>query len=358
MKLVVITCYHDPDYIRARTLRAALKQVPGLSLIVLKNHHRGWLRYPEVLWRLWRIKRTRHPDAYLLTFRGQEILPFVLLLARKKPVIFDEFIVPIAYATGEHHRRNFGTMVKHGLARFSEPLYRRWLKRCRLILADTAAHADLSARTSNMNLRKYIAVPVGADESVFQPGQPAPSETFQVFYYSTGMQPLHGIGTVLAAAEELQQHANITFLIVGGKRPMARAVRAAAARGAHVTHKSWIAFNDLPKTMRQSSICLGGPFGDTPQAHNVITGKTYQMLACASPVIVGDSPATAEHFVDKQNALVVPQADAAALAKAILWASKHPAELQAIAQNGRKLYEKSFSVSAIAQTLLPVSSLS
>jgi glycosyltransferase involved in cell wall biosynthesis len=354
-KIAVITCYFDPDYVRARTIRAALQAMPDVRPIVLKNTHKGLLRYPEIIWKLWRLKRAERPDAYFLTFRGQEILPFVLLLAGKKPVIFDELIVPIAYATGEHHNTSVAIRIKHGLARMSEPLYRRWLRRCAFILADSQAHADLSARTSDMNLRKYVTVPVGTDEKVFVLAAPTKkSDAFQVFYYSTGMQPLHGVPIVLAAAELLRNNEAIEFLIVGGKKPLRDAVLVSQGQGAHVRYEPWIPFEKLPATMRASGLNLGGPFGDTPQAQNVITTKTYQSLACAVPTLVGASPATSEYFVDKQNALVVTQADAEKLASAITWASTHPTELKAIGENGRKLFEKSFSTAAIARRLQPI----
>jgi len=183
MRIAVITCYHDPDYVRARSLRAALKGMPDVKIVVIKNRHKGLLRYYEVITQLRRVLKTQKIDVCLLTFRGQEILPFVLLLAGKRPVWFDEFIVPIAYATGEQHRRSMAIRLKYFLARASEPMYRRWLRRCAAVLADTAAHAELSARLSHMNLSKYTAVPVGTDENLFKPVQavtkPAP---FRVFY--------------------------------------------------------------------------------------------------------------------------------------------------------------------------------
>jgi glycosyltransferase involved in cell wall biosynthesis len=355
MKIAVITCYPDPDYIRARTLRAALKQLPGVKLVIVKNTRTGPLRYYEVIKALWAVRRDQKPDVYLLTFRGQEILPVVLWLAGKKPVWFDEFIVPIAYANGENHRKSPAIRVKHFLARVSEPLYKRWLRRTAVVFADTQAHAELSARTSHMNLSKYLAVPVGADEEVFKPSAKRPSEgPFQVFYYSSGMQPLHGVPIVLQAAELLKDTPEIEFLIVGGKKPMERVTQAAAAMGARVRYERWIPFDQLVSTIDSSALCLGGPFGNTPQAQHVVTGKTYQFLACAAPVVVGAGEATNEYFVDKQNALVVTQADAEALAKAITWAYKHPDELATIARNGRALYEKQFSTAAIAKILQPL----
>jgi len=355
MKIAVITCYFDPDYIRARTLRAALKTLPGVQVIVVKNTKKGMARYAEMPGLLRQVKKQHNPDVYLLTFRGQEILPLVLGIAGKKPVWFDEFIVPIAYATGEKHRKSMAIRTKHFLARRSEPLYKRWLNKCAVILADTQAHAELSARMSHQNLSKYVAVPVGTDETLFKPAsKPAKGEKFQVFYYSTGMQPLHGIPVVLAAAEKLKDQPEIEFLIVGGKKPMEEVCKVAQSRGANLRYESWIPFEKLVDTIQQSSLCLGGPFGDTPQAQHVITGKTYQYLACAAPALIGASEATSEYFTDKENALVVPQANPDALAKAIMWAYNQPDELASIADKGRKLYEKQFSTTAIAKILQPL----
>lgn len=355
-KIAAITCYFDPDYVRARTLRAALASLPDIKIIVVKNRHKGGLRYPEIVWKIWQTKRREKPDAYLLTFRGQEILPLVLLLAGRKPVWFDEFIVPIAYATGEQHQKSFAIMVKHALARLATPLYKNWLKHCRAILADTQRHAEVSARSAHMNMRKYLAVPVGTDEKLFTPvtGKRSENDRFTVFYYSTGMQPLHGIPTVLEAAKALADKPEIEFYFLGGKEPMRRAVMQAQAEGANVRYDAWLPFDQLPKVMQEAGVCLGGPFGGTPQAMNVVTGKTYQMLACAAPVIIGASQATEEYFTNKENALIVPQADAKALRKAVLWACQHQTELAEIGQKGRKLYERQFSTVAIARRLQPL----
>lgn len=352
MKVAVITCYFDPDYVRARTIRAGVKAYPGAQLIVVKNQHKGVLRYPEMIWKLIELRRKQRPDIYLLTFRGQEMLPVVLLVAGLKPVIFDEFIVPIAYATGENHRRSVGTSIKHFLARASEPLYKLWLRQCRVILADTEAHAELSARVSRVNLRQYRVLPVGTDEQVFTPTTLTKdvliTKPFQVFFYGLLMTPLQGVEVIYAAAEQLKDKPDIEFLIVGGNKQTARRVSELATQGVHITYKAWIPFEELQQTIHSSALCLGGPFGGTPQANHVIGTKEYQFLACAAPTVVGDSEVTALFFKDKENALVVPQADPEALAKAISWGALHRSELVDIGRAGRKLYEREFSSEVIA----------
>jgi glycosyltransferase involved in cell wall biosynthesis len=302
---------------------------------------------------VWQSRRRDNPDIYILTFRGQEILLPVLWLTRGKPLIFDEFIVPLAWTQEKNRRKTAGTFGKKLLVAAAAPLYKRWLRRCRYILADTDIHAQVSSQVSGVPLERYLAVPVGTDETVFRlpKATTKKNDTFTVFYYGN-MLPLHGLPYVLQAAEQLAGKP-IEFLLVGGGKATERLVMAAKARGAHVTYKSWIPFQELPQTVHTAHICLGGPFGNTEQAQRVITGKTYQFLASGVPTLIGESQAsqTGKLFIDQENSLVVPQADGAALAQKIAWAYEHQDKLPAIGAAGRKLYEERFSVPVIARLL-------
>jgi glycosyltransferase involved in cell wall biosynthesis len=350
--IAIVTCNPDPNYIRSRTLRAAFRAQPDVVVHEIKNTSKGIKRYPETLWRFWRLRRRQQLDAVLLTFRGHELLPFVMLLAGKIPVWFDEFVPP-SYALTEPYRRSLKKLIRKSIVRLAQPLYLFSLRRTSYVLADTPAHAEFSARTSHVNLSRYLALPVGADEQVFRPKRTEKAKPFQVFYYTTDMQPLHGIATVLEAAIMLQDDP-VEFVLSGGKSPMKRAVSAATKAGAHITYKSWIPFDALPDVMRASQLSLGGPFGGTRQADHVVTGKTYQSLACGVATVIGDGQATESYFTNQKNCLKVPQQDAAALAETIRWALSHEQEVEAIARAGRALYEKEFSTAALARQVRPL----
>lgn len=354
-RIVVVTCYHDPDYVRARALRAAVAGVPGVETIIIKNKRKGLLRYIEVSWRMLRVKYREKPDAFLITFRGQEILPITLLIAGKTPVWFDEFIVPSAYARFENHRQTTKKRFVRAVFRAAEPLYRFCLRRCQVIFSDTSSHAELGAKMSEINLSKYVALPVSTDETVFKPKADAKkNEPFQVFYYTTDMQPLHGVSYVLDAAERLAGDRRISFLLAGGKKPLQQAVATAVSRGARIDYRPWIAFEELPKVMRESGVCLGGPFGGTPQSEHVITGKTYQSLACAVPTLIGYNSDATKYFKHHDNAIIVRQKSPEALVDALIWAVEHPTELRRIGEKGRALYERNFSNAALVRIITPL----
>lgn len=317
---------------------AGLRAQPDVSVDLISNTKRGILRYPEVFWKLLKYRFNNKTDAYLVTFRGYELLLMMVLSFVRTPIVFDEFINFTEWMA-EHHKIRPGTL--------SYRLFRRWYgwlaNTSRLILADTESHADYSAELNHIERTRYLSIPVGTDETMFFPEeiQKAASQPFSVFYYGS-MLPLHGLDYVLKAAIKLQDEPGITFRFVGGGTAIRQSCEVAAARGARVSYEAWLPFEQIPQAAREAGLCLGGPFGDTLQSQFVVTGKTYQFLALSVPVLVGQN-LESNLFKDKDNALVVPQADAEALAAAIRWAYNNPKKLAVVAEGGRKLYEAHFS---------------
>jgi glycosyltransferase involved in cell wall biosynthesis len=238
---------------------------------------------------------------------------------------------------------------------FPDKLFRKFygwlLRRCRFILADTDAHAQLSADLSGVDRSRYVTVPIGTDENVFHPEPNAQQpKQFTVFYYGV-MVKLHGLEHVLKAAVELgKTHPDITFIMGGDKGKAQATFDEAIKQGARIIHKPWFDFEDLPKFIHGANICVGGPFGNTPQAQFIITTKTFQFLAAGVPALIGRNKVNTA-FIDKENSLVVPQGDAQAIKEAILWGYNHPQELADVGQRGRKLYEQEFSQAKIDQIM-------
>ena len=344
MKIAVITCYAQPDYVRARTLRTAFAAAPETEVLVIRNRHTGWWRYFEVMLKVLAMRWRDKPDAYVITFRGYEMLLLMRLALVRRPIIFDEMVNFTEWL--EEHQR---------LSANSRPyrLFRRWYGRlaghARFILADTEAHAHYSAQLNRLERGRYRTVPIGTDETVFYPRKTAKAadDTFTVFYYGH-MLPLHGLEYVLQAAVLLKDEKRIRFRLVGGKHhaKIAKLCAAAEAQGANLTHESWVPFDELPAAINGAGLTLGGPFGGTLQSQFVITGKTYQFLAMGVPVLIGRNQVN-HLFEDRRNCLLAEQADAESIAGAIRWAHTHPKELAAIGKAGRQLYQEHFSQAVI-----------
>ncbi len=346
-KVCLITCYKQPDYIRAKTLRAALNRLEDVELIVVKNKHIGLWRYIEVICKLIAARLTKHPDIYFLTFRGYEMLPMTRLLTLGKPLIFDEFINLVEWVVDEHHK----IKQKSLLAKILYNSYRFWLKKVNLITTDSKSHAEYSANLMKLPIDKYVPLIVSTDEQTFDGSKVASrrhKRPFRVFYYGN-MLPLHGIEVVLQAMRNLKGQ-DVELQLIGGSTKVQQMIKQAKSDGVKVDYKTWVPFTDLPSYMQSADVCLGGPFGDTIQSQFVITGKTYQLLRIGRPVIVGQNLESGI-FTDKLNVLTVKQNNADSLAGAILWAQSHPVELKKIGQNGRKLYQNKLSNRQLSEQL-------
>ncbi len=346
MKIAVITCYRDPDYIRARALRASLASLENVEVIIIKNSHTNVLRYPEVLWKILKTRITRRPDVYLLTFRGYEMLPFVRLLSLGKPLVFDELVNMAEWVVYEHHKLSGIPAKLLGWG------YHLGLLSCRIILADTDSHADASSGISRVDRRKYAVIPVGTDETAFlyhEPQLRPAGQPFQVFFYGA-MLPLHGPQYVIQAAELLKDNPSITFLIAGKIGKYEQAIIDAQGRGARIEYRQWIPFDELPRLIAESCVNIAGPFGNTYQAQHVINGKTYQFLASGRIALIGEGKNTGP-FINHTNCLLVPQGSAQAIASEIDWAYHNQNQLPAIGQAGRALYDERYSNTVIAEEL-------
>jgi len=346
-KICLITCYKQPDYIRAKTLRLALSNIDSVDLIILKNRHTGFLRYPEVLWKLIVARFTKKPDLYYLTFRGYEMLPFVRLVTLGKPFIFDEFINFIEWVIYEHHKIKENSLI----AKLLHSFYRFWLNSANLITTDTVSHANYSSKLMNIPLDKYIPLTVSTDEQTFktiEKNKIDKNDTFNVFYYGS-MLPLHGVEIVIEAMKLLKNY-KIELTLIGGKQNIGLLVKKAKLDGANIKYKTWVSFDKLPVYMNQADICLGGPFGGTVQSQFVITGKTYQFLQMSKPVIIGKNQES-DLFTNEKDSLIIEQSNPQALAAAILWAFHNSIDLLKIGKNGRELYQKYFSNQQLTKQL-------
>lgn len=345
--------YREPNYIRTRVLLGMLNNMGGVEPKTAINKHKGLVRYFETFLKVLWVRLRHKPDIYIIGFSGYELFWPVRLLSWPKPVVFDEFINAYNWFVEEHNKVPAGSWRSKILHKY----VRLILNNSSKILTDTELHAQSSSKTYGIPLYKYQTIYVGADEELFTPvNAPADKENqFTAFFYGNFI-PLHGLQHILEAAKKLRG-LPIKFVIVGGanKEQQTELLNEYIRKNQleNVRHYAWIDFDKLPDHIAGADICLGGPFGDTPQSQKVITGKTFQFLAMRKPVIVGKIEEKIG-FVDKENCLLVPQKNSKALAEAIEWAYHNTYKLEEMGQNGYSLYHGTFSVKAQTPVLLSI----
>ncbi len=354
-RVCYVVCYKDPYYTRTNSLVNALASIRGVDLLVIRNRHKGPLRYLEVPARLLAARVRFKPDVFVVGFRAHEIFWALYPSMAGKKIIFDEFIDHHDWLLNEHQKKVF--VILKPLISLLDSYMKIVMRLSHKVLTDTDAHARLAVRNYGVPTRKVVAIPVGADESVFdsKASTRPRGRRFEVLFYGS-MLPLHGIEVILGAVRRLKdahQLQDIHFTLVGGNARLEREVRRfgeSEGIGSNVKYLKWVDYQKLPALIQSSSVGLGGPFGVTGQASRVITGKTFQFLALGKPVIIGRTTASSA-FQDKHNCLIVKRGSAPALAEAIIWAKDHQSELPAIGRRGRELYRQQFSQRVQSQKL-------
>lgn len=345
-----ILSYYFPTYVRTHSLLSALKGIENISVSEAVNQHTGIAQYVETLYKLIRIRMRENPDYYILGFRGHEIYWLVRLITLGRPLIFDSLMSPYG-ALKEEKMGRTGAWIS-GLIFIIE---RTILRNCQLILTDTPNHVQYFSRTFSIQERKLLAVPVAAQEDVSAPSVThcpfAGEDTLNVLFYGSFL-PLHGVPIILEAIAELKELPLHVHFIGGTKKTlnMFNSMRKKFSLN-NTSHQYWVAYDELLQNYIQlADVCLGGPFGNTPQSHRVITGKTTQCLSQGKATIIGRID-TDYPFIDRKNCLLVNQGDVQSLREALAWAVNHTSELTKIGQAGQALYRQHLSVSCISDKL-------
>jgi len=350
-KVCYILSYKTPNYVRTTALVNALALIPEIKLFQARNKSKGILRYVETFLKFLQIRFKENPDVYIIGFRGHEMYWLYRVFVLRKIFVFDEMMSPYDSIVNERKILSKSNLI----AKIIYKLEKSILQNSNLVLTDTNIHSKFFSKTFEIDLKKIKVIPVGTDEKLFDMKmveQIDLGKDFTVFFYGTFL-PLHGIDIVLRAASLLKKYP-IKFVIVGG-RGNERAIKNFNSQMEeleleNVTHYDWVDFTDLPRYIKSSDLCLGGPFGGTPQARRVVTGKTYQFLHMGKATVIGKI-GEGFGFVDKENCLLVNQNNENDLAEAILWGYENRERLVEIGWNGKILFEKRFSYKEISKTL-------
>ncbi len=350
VKVCYVLSYKYPNYVRTSVILGALKLAKGVELYTAMNSSSSVMRYLQTTLRLIKQRIINHPDIYVFGFRSHESFWIFRLITIGRPVIFDEFINMQQSLVGEKK-----ILKKDSI--FSKLAYeyvRLIHKSVRLILADTNLHAESSSKTYGTSIKKYRTLYVGTDEATFKPLKTSKNKhgKFSVFFYGN-IEALHGVKHILESAKNLRE-SDIEFVIVGGKgsRKTISYVSDYIKNNQldNVKYLQWVPFARLPDYISNADVCLGGPFGATPQAKKVITGKTFQFLAMGRPTIIGKIDEEIG-FVDRKNCLLVEQGSTEKLTSAIRWAFDNQQKLNTIGEGARKLYTDKFSAAEASKIL-------
>ena len=347
MRICYVLSYRAPDYIRTQSLLTAIGRLPGVECYPAINVATSLRRYRQTLEKVAHIQKMHRPDLYVLGFRGHELYWPLRHLVGRRPIIFDAMMSPSLALAEENQYGGIGRLASHLIA----PLEKRILHDADLVLADTQAHVQAFIERFRLPPEKILALPVGAVETAPMALSPGCQSRLRVLFYGSFL-PLHGFDTILSACAELKElPLDIDF--IGTNSKVEAELRKVLGRTGQLRYRTrrWIPFSDIVQhELPSTDLCLGGPFGNTPQGRRVITGKTAQAMAQAVPTIVGET-VNSMPFIHQKNCLYVPQGHAKALSESIAWANQNRKQLVAIGLRGQVLYRENLSLDIITKKL-------
>lgn len=278
-------------------------------------------------------RRPGEADALLVGYPGHFDLPAARRAARGRPVVFNPLVSLADTLVADRRRFRPNAPV----ARLLEAIDRRAFRAADRVVADTAAQAAFFAQLAGLD--EVPVCYVGAEERLFKPVWHRPERFVALFVGK--LIPLQGLETILEAAKLAPE---LSFRVVGS----GQLDRLLHQRPPNVEHVPWVEYERLPGEIARAG-CVLGIFGTSGKAKRVIPNKAFQALACAAPLVTGDTPAARELLADGETALLVPPGNPEQLADAIRRVAADPALAERVAAGGRAAYEREASEAVLGR---------
>ena len=249
--------------------------------------------------------RAGDADVLIVGYPGHLDMPLARLVAGGRPLVFNPLVSLWDTLADDRGSLRSASLAGRAVRRLDRLAFRS----ADLVVADTDAHAAFFSERFGLEAERVDVCFVGAEDRLFVPPAEKPSDRpFQVLFVGK-LIPLHGLETILGAAERAPE---LPFRIVGSGQLQDVLTR----RPANVEWVPWVEYERLPAEIHAAG-CVLGIFGTSAKAARVIPNKAFQALACGAPLVTADTPAVRELLVDGESAALVPAGDAGALADAV-----------------------------------------
>jgi glycosyltransferase involved in cell wall biosynthesis len=260
------------------------------------------------------IASIRHCDGLMVGYIGQLDMLTIGLMGRlsRRPVIFNPLVTLTDTVVEDRGLISHGS-VGAGAIRLID-----WLSLClaTLVITDTSENARY---ISALSRSRVSVLPVGADEEFFRYSYRVRTDRPQISVLFYGkMIPLHGIGIILEAIEQLHESSpnRFHFEIIGSGQEQDQ-IKDFLVRNpdSAITYRTQVAYRRLTQRIANADVVLG-IFGAGDKASRVVPNKVFQAMAVGAPIITRDSPAIRE-VLDEDSAMIIPAGDSGALCDAL-----------------------------------------
>ena len=207
MKVCFFGSYTNNDFNR---LLKKILQKQGIDIIECQEEIHGIGTFFKAYFKLFFRHYRLDYDLMIIPWRGIITFPLVKIIA-KKPVVYFPFIS--IYQTLVDDRKIVKKKsLKAKLIHFIDKTACMWSD---LIILESNEHINYFCQEYKLKKKSFRKLPFSVDESIFY-SLPLKKQdkTFHVLFIGSYI-PLHGIETIIEAANFLKNHSDINFILVG-----------------------------------------------------------------------------------------------------------------------------------------------
>jgi colanic acid biosynthesis glycosyl transferase WcaI len=217
-------------------------------------------------------------------------------------------------------------------------------------------HGICEAVAETVGPQRVMFLPNGVDTDTFRPHEGEAGRLLRPgevgFLYAGTHGYAQGLGLLLDAADLLRSRPEIVLLLVGDGPEKARLEQVARERALeNVRFADPRQPREMPAVFTEARASIV-PLLDRPLFRGARPSKIFPSLACCTPVIYSGVGEAAELVEASGAGLVVPPERPAELAAAIVRLADDPGLAAALGAAGRRLVERDYSWSAIAERWL------
>ncbi|MDP2947880.1 MAG: glycosyltransferase family 4 protein, partial [Nanoarchaeota archaeon] len=301
-----------------------------------RDDSRGFLKFIKLFFK---HRKVRNSYDYLIVGYPGHIVVWLAKLISSKPIIFDALCTMYE---GEVLSRN---LYRHNPFMIRWVLFIDWLavKCSNLILVESEAQKKYFINKFNLSDKKVVRIFTGADEEVFYLELDVKKRDKFTVLFRGRFLPEAGIEYIVRAAKLLEND-GIEFIIIGGG--VVEDKIASLIQSLNPNNLEWIRqylpSHELRKKMLECHVSLG-QFENHIRLQRTIPHKASESLAMGLPYVTGKNMAVSELLTDRENCLMVSNADPKDLADKILELKNDSNLTQKIANNGHLLYKEKLS---------------
>jgi len=170
--------------------------------------------------------------------------------------------------------------------------------------------------------------------------------------YAGGISEPRGIREMIGAVEMINRITPVRLVLAGEFKPMSLLHKLSATDGwKHVEYAGFLSRREIKEVYQRASAGLV-VLHPGPNRTRTQPIKLFEYMAAGIPVIASDFPVWRKYIAEARCGICVNPQDIRAIADAIMFMVKNPAEALEMGMNGRRAIEKSYNWNAESGKLI------